>query len=150
MIRESRSALSAAIVYENLVLEANQEALRKDHSVTLPVVVAIYPAEGTFPTEHPVGIVERPWVTDKHREAASLYVEFLRDRPQQEKALRYGFRPGSQIPGIDVASVLKPEFGVNEKQPAKILRPPTAAALRLLLDTWRTERNPIASTISDH
>jgi Ca-activated chloride channel family protein len=150
MIREGRSALSAAIVYENLVLEANAEALRKDPSVKLPVVVAIYPAEGTFPTEHPVGIVQRPWVTDKHREAASQYVDFLRDRPQQEKALRYGFRPGSQNSNIDVASVLKPEFGVSEKQPAKTLRPPQAAAIRLLLETWRTERNPIAPATSDH
>ncbi len=149
MIREGRSALSAAIVYENLVLEANEAAVRKDPSVKLPVVVAIYPAEGTFPTEHPVGIVERPWVTDKHREAASLYVDFLRDRPQQEKALRYGFRPGSQNSDIDVTSVLKPEFGVNEKQPTKTLRPPTASAIRLLLEIWRTERNPIAPTTSN-
>jgi Ca-activated chloride channel family protein len=150
MIREGRSALSAAIVYENLVLEANAEAIRKDPSIMLPVLVAIYPAEGTFPTEHPVGIVERPWVTDKHREAANVYVDFLRDRPQQEKALRYGFRPQSQNPDIDVTSVLKPEFGVNDKQPTKTLHPPQAAAIRLLLETWRTERNPIVPATSSH
>ncbi len=149
MIREGPSALSAAIVYENLVLEANREALRKDPAVKLPRVVAIYPAEGTFPSEHPVGIVERPWVSEKHRAAGKLYVDYLLERPQQEKALRYGFRPSSRSADIDLKDVLKPEYGVNDKQPAKTLRPPPAAAIRRLQEIWRVERNPNARTVAD-
>ena len=40
-------------------------------------IVAIYPREGTFWSDHPAGIVEREWVTPAHREAAKVYFAFL-------------------------------------------------------------------------
>ena len=63
-------------------------------------MVAIYPKEGTFWSDHPVGIVEREWVTPAHREAAKVYIQYLLQRPQQERAITYGFRPGA----VDVPS----------------------------------------------
>src|SRR5262249_50596565 len=53
--------LSAAVLYENMVIEANTAPSKP----VLPVV-AIYPKEGTFWSDHPAGIVQRPWVTDAH------------------------------------------------------------------------------------
>jgi len=49
--------------------------------------------EGTFWSDHPVGVVEREWVTSEHREAAKIYIQYLLARPQQLKAMQYGFRP---------------------------------------------------------
>jgi Ca-activated chloride channel family protein len=141
MIRDGRSAMSAAIVYENLVIEANQAGLRDAGG--LPQVVAIYPEDGTFPCEHPVGVVLRPWVTDRQRAAAAIYVEYLLERPQQELALKYGFRPSD--PSIDTKTLLTAENGADPSQPKKILTPPQASTIRLLLDSWRKERNPRAA-----
>src|SRR5262249_36015227 len=63
--------LSAAVLYENMVIESyGQEA-----NLPFPVV-AIYPKEGTFWSDHPIGIVERPWVTAEHREAAKAYIQY--------------------------------------------------------------------------
>ncbi len=140
MFSQGPGYLSAAILYENLVIEANEEARRRNPAVELPQIVAIYPAEGTFPSEHPIGVVERPWVTDKHREAARLYIDHLMQRPQQELALHYGFRPSSSQPGIDLKRLLKPEYGVSPAQPRHLLRPPPATAIRLIQDIWRLSK----------
>ena len=71
--------LSAAVLYENMVIESYGPQYR------LPFpVVAVYPKEGTFWSDHPVGIVDREWVTAEHREAAKLYIDYLLARPQQE------------------------------------------------------------------
>src|SRR5215470_17276439 len=82
--------LSAAVLYESMVVESYAEA----DKLAFPVV-AIYPKEGTFWSDHPVGIVERDWVTPAHREAAKVYIQYLLQRSQQERAMTYGFRPGS-------------------------------------------------------
>ena len=68
--------LSASILYENLVYEENKKARDKDpaaYSKAGPKVVAIYPAEGTFSNEHPVAVVEREWVTGRHRGCPEVY-----------------------------------------------------------------------------
>ena len=78
MIDQGPSQMTAAIVYENLVIEVNRRSL------TGPVVVALYPSEGTFQSEHPVGIVNRSWVTPKHREAAEIYISYLLAPPANE------------------------------------------------------------------
>ena len=89
MIDQGPSQMTAAIVYENLVIEANRRSLKG------PLVVAVYPSEGTFQSEHPVGIVNRSWVTPKHREAAEIYINYLLDRPQQERAKRMDSGPAT-------------------------------------------------------
>jgi len=48
--------LSAAVLYENMVIESYSE-----NNLPFPVV-AVYPREGTFWSDHPIGIVEREWV----------------------------------------------------------------------------------------
>src|SRR5262249_55655775 len=78
--------LSAAVLYENMVIESYAG---KNRDLAFPVV-AIYPKEGTFWSDHPVGVVQRDWVTEEHREAAKLYVDYLVKKEQQAKALKYG------------------------------------------------------------
>jgi Ca-activated chloride channel family protein len=86
--------LSAAVLYESMVVESYSQT----NKTAFPVV-SIYPREGTFWSDHPIGVVEREWVTPEHRDAARVYIKYLLERPQQEKALTYGFRPAS----VDVA-----------------------------------------------
>src|SRR5262249_10336170 len=91
MLRDGPAALTAAIVYDSVVdKNKNRPA---DEAGQPPKVVALYPEEGTFPSEHPIGIVNRPWVTEQHRQAARVYIDYLRATAQQEEAKKYGFRP---------------------------------------------------------
>ena len=43
------------------------ESYGADPATPLPVV-AVYPKEGTFWSDHPVGIVQRDWVDDEHKQ----------------------------------------------------------------------------------
>ena len=80
--------LSAAVLYENMVIESYSAQPR----TPLPIV-AVYPKEGTFWSDHPVGLVQRDWVDAERRQAAEKYIEFLTALPQQRRALEFGFRP---------------------------------------------------------
>ena len=90
--------LSASILYENLVFEANKKAHDANPaSYGGPKVMAIYPAEGTFANEHPVAMVERPsWVTPKHRAAAKKYIDFLRSDAIQKRGSSSASDPRSR------------------------------------------------------
>jgi Ca-activated chloride channel homolog len=124
--------LSAAVLYENLVIESYSEA-------RLPFpVVAIYPKEGTLWSDHPIGIVNRDWVTSEHREAAKIYIRYLLERPQQQRAITYGFRPGA--PDIPLASPIDKAHGVDPTQPTKALEVPSVAVIDSILRRWQNDR----------
>jgi len=125
--------LSAAVLYENMVAES----YGPQYHMPFPVV-AIYPKEGTFWSDHPVGIVEREWVTLEHREAAKLYIDFLLDRPQQEAALRFGFRPAAvEVP---LAAPIDAAHGVDPKQPQTTLEVPPVEVIDSILKLWRENK----------
>ncbi len=88
MFAGGMAAFNATVLYETNVIEAANKHLATP-------IVAIYPKEGTFWSDHPIAVVQREWVTPAHQEAAKKFIRFLLDRPQQEAALRLGFRPGS-------------------------------------------------------
>jgi Ca-activated chloride channel homolog len=141
MVQEGPSVLTAAIVYENLVIEANRASANSGQPAQ---VVAIYPEEGTFPSEHPIGIVKRPWVTAKHEEAAGIYINYLRAKEQQEEAMKSGFRPYDPEM-FSLADRWKAELGVSEKKP-KDLEPPPYSAINLIRETWRETKNTAATS----
>lgn len=135
MFAAGPSTLSAAVLYENLVIEANA-AERKP---SFPVV-AIYPKEGTFWSDHPTGLVDRPWVTAQQKEAAKAYVKFLLDRPQQERAMTFGFRPAA----VEVAlgAPIDQAHGVDPKEPATTLEVPAAEVIDGAISLWRQRKKP--------
>lgn len=109
--------LSAAVLYESLVIESTSPK----YQLPFPVV-AIYPKEGTFWSDHPVGVVEREWVTPEYREAAKVYIDYLLARPQQERALALGFRPSAvEVP---LGAPIDAAHGVDPKQPQTTLEVP--------------------------
>ena len=121
--------LSAAVLYESMVIES----YGKISSMPFPVV-AIYPREGTFWSDHPVGIVNREWVTAERREAAQIYISYLLARQQQEKALSYGFRPGST--DVPVGGPIDGAHGVDPKQPVTTLEVPPADVIAAIQQQW--------------
>ena len=118
--------LSAAVLYENMVIESYDSG----DKLAFPVV-AIYPKEGTFWSDHPVGVVERDWVTPAHREAAKVYIQYLLQRPQQERAITYGFRPGAV--DVPVTTPIDQAHGVDPQEPKTTLEVPSVAVMDAIL-----------------
>jgi Ca-activated chloride channel family protein len=101
-------------------------------------VVAIYPKEGTFWSDHPAGVVEREWVTASHRDAAKIYLDYLLAKPQQEKAIPYGFRPASvEVP---LASPLDAAHGVDPKEPKTTLEVPSVDVMDAIIKLWHQSK----------
>jgi Ca-activated chloride channel homolog len=124
--------LSAAVLYESMVVESYSEA-----NLQFPVV-AIYPKEGTFWSDHPVGIVERDWVSAEHREAARTYIQYLLAKPQQERAMQYGFRPAAV--DVPLATPLDPAHGIDPKEPKTTLEVPSVEVINGLLQLWHVQK----------
>ena len=125
--------LSAAVLYENMVTEA----YTNKYSVPFPVV-AIYPKEGTFWSDHPVGVVNREWVTADKREAAKGYVDYLLAKDQQAKAIPYGFRPASTE--VALAAPIDAAHGVDPKEPQTTLEVPSVEVIDAVLKLWRQNK----------
>jgi Ca-activated chloride channel family protein len=139
MFERGPSYLSAAVLYENLIVVQETKRL-SGQSAQIPVV-AIYPKEGTFWSNHPFAVLNAPWVTPEQKEAAGLFEAFLLDKPQQLKALEYGFRPAD--PSIPLNAPLNAEHGVDTAQPKTILEIPSAAVIMGIETLWRENKKPV-------
>jgi Ca-activated chloride channel family protein len=125
--------LSAAVMYENMVIESYSPA----YQVPFPVV-AIYPKEGTFWSDHPVGVVNREWVTPEKTEAAKAYIDYLLAKPQQEKAIPFGFRPGST--DVAPAAPIDTAHGVDPREPKTTLEVPSTEVMDAVLKSWHVNK----------
>jgi Ca-activated chloride channel family protein len=56
-------------------------------------LVFIFPAKGTYWSEHPYCILEADWVTDQQKEAARIFRDYLLNRDRQTMAIDYYLRP---------------------------------------------------------
>jgi Ca-activated chloride channel family protein len=139
MFERGPSYLSAAVLYENLIVA--QETKRITGQSSQIPVVAIYPKEGTFWSNHPYAILNTAWVTAEQKDAAQLFEAFLLDKPQQLKALEYGFRPAD--PSIPLTSPLDAEHGVDVSQPQTILEVPSASVIEGVQSLWRETKKPV-------
>ncbi len=125
--------LSAAVLYESSVIES----YGGDYHTPFPVV-AIYPKEGTFWSDHPVGVVEREWVTPDKREAAKIYIDYLLAKEQQQKAIPFGFRPGSV--DVQLAAPIDEAHGVDPKEPKTTLEVPSTDVIDATLKLWHANK----------
>src|SRR5215831_5770932 len=124
--------LSAAVLYENMVIESYSQ-----NNLPFPIV-AVYPKEGTFWSDHPIGIVEREWVTPERRDAAKQYIQYLLQKPQQEKAITYGFRPGSV--DVPLTSPIDTAHGVDPQEPKTTLEVPAVPVIDAILNLWQQKK----------
>lgn len=138
MIMGGPPYLSAAVLYENLVIESYDTA--KYPTRSLPIV-AIYPKEGTFWTDHPFAML--PWTRDddERRQAAQAYQDFLLDEEQQELALRFGFRPIDQR--VSLAGYISPERGVDPNQPTALIEVPDASVIEAVRTAWSQNKKRV-------
>jgi Ca-activated chloride channel family protein len=127
------SYLSAAVLYENLVIES----YGKPTSAPFPIV-AVYPSEGTFWSDHPYAVLDAPWVGVAERDAADVFLKFLKQRPAQERAQALGFRPAD--PAIPTGAPIDAAHGVDPKQPQTLLEVPGAPVIDKLLAVWQKSK----------
>lgn len=132
MLERGPGYISAAVLYENLVVESRTDPSKNLHGMPL---VSLYPVEGTFWSDHPYAVVDAPQTGPKEREAAKLFLDFLKARPQQEAALQYGFRPGD--PAIPMGAPLDAAHGVDPTQPQTLLEVPDGPTLEAVLALWQ-------------
>jgi Ca-activated chloride channel family protein len=138
LVANGPSYLSAAVLYESVVIDSYSKNPAQP-------LVAIYPKEGTFWSDHPVGIVQRPWVTPEKQEGAKIYIDYLLSQPTQEKALAYGFRPS--LPEIPLAAPFDAAHGVDPKEPTTVLEEPSAEILNATLALWKQKKKASAVTL---
>jgi Ca-activated chloride channel family protein len=133
MLSRGPAYLSAAVLYENLVIESYS----KSTGAPFPIV-ALYPTEGTFWSDHPYAVLDAEWVGPEERDAADVFLKFLKAKPAQERALALGFRPGD--PSIAIASPIDADHGVDPKQPQTLLEVPDGPTLDKLLAIWQNTK----------
>jgi Ca-activated chloride channel family protein len=149
MVARGPSYLSAAVLYENLVIEsygpgASPEAAPRPKA-DLPLV-AIYPREGTFWSDHPFCVLgEAPWVTGDQKKGAALLLAWLKRPEAQQRAVALGFRPVD--PSVAVGAPIDAAHGADPKQPQTLLELPSAATMQALLDVWREVKKPSDVTL---
>jgi Ca-activated chloride channel family protein len=134
--------LSAAVLYENLVVES---ALDPRYASKPFPVVAIYPKEGTFWADHPYAILNLPQVTPEIREAAEAFRTFLLSTERQRIALqRFGFRPAD--PSVPLGPPLDAAHGIDPAQPKNVLPNPPVAVTRRIIDSFEGVKRPVVVT----
>jgi Ca-activated chloride channel homolog len=97
-------------------------------------LVALYPKEGTFWHEHPMGIVNANWVTEEQRTAASVFVDFVLTEANQARIMEQGFRPAN--PNVEIGYPFVRENGVTPEGPATILDVPDPEVIVAIQQNW--------------
>ena len=138
MFTKGPNYLSAAVMYESLVVEANEG--KKYPHLPYPVV-AIYPVEGTFYSDHPFVIPQANWITPAKKTSALAFRDFLLDPHQQTKALQYGFRPANS--NIAAGAPIDSNHGVDPRQPQSILQVPSADVIQAIQSSWEQQRRKV-------
>ncbi len=140
MLARGPAYLSAAVLYENSVVESYAQS-KSDN----PPLVAVYPREGTFWSDHPYAVLNAPWVTPDAKQGAELFLARLKARPAQERALALGFRPGDT--SLPVSAPIDEAHGCDAKQPQTLLTVPPADVLKRLLVVFREVKKPSDVTL---
>jgi Ca-activated chloride channel family protein len=109
-----------------------------------PRLVAVYPKEGTFVSNHPFAVVKRDWVDADEEEGAKRYFEYLMSPPVQAQALPYGFRPGAAL-DIDPEIYAKVWNDNNGTKPFdtvhRFLAAPSGQVVKAARDAFRAIKN---------
>jgi Ca-activated chloride channel family protein len=140
MLDTGPAYMSACVTYENLVIES----YAKQTAAPFPLV-AVYPVEGTFWSDHPYSILDADWVTADDKAAAQQFLAFLKTKPMQQRALALGFRPADS--SIAIGAPIDAPHGVDAKQPETLLDLPQGEVLAHLLEVWRQNKKSASVTI---
>lgn len=134
MVLYGPSKYDVVVSYENLAIQHIPNAQGRWGNLRV-----FYPAQ-TMWSNHPVAILNGAWVTPEQRAAAQTLIAFLRDKPEQRRALALGFRPANpEVPVLstDGASPFKAAeaFGLRA-DPGSVVEPPPGPVIRNMMELW--------------
>jgi ABC-type Fe3+ transport system substrate-binding protein len=134
MLRFGPSKYDIALVYESLAIS------QLEHAQGRWANLHIYYPPVTVWSDHPVAILDAPWVTPAQRAAAEKVVAFLRGRGAQSAALRFGFRPADPTVPIKTPDGANPftkmaHHGLSFELPPAV-EPADGPVVRNLLMMW--------------
>lgn len=136
LLNQSQRTLDAFVAQEALVVRFNRQARGEK-------LVALYPREGTLWMDHPLALLEGPWLTQDHRRAFKEFSDFLRTPPLQRIVLQEGYRPADLGISLDDAdSQIKTANGVDPAQPQTLLPTPSYGVLESLRNAWMLLKRP--------
>ncbi len=138
MVRFGPSKYDIAVVYESLAISELANAAGRWGKLKV-----YYPAT-TIWSDHPIAVLNAPWVTPEQHAAGVQLVTFLKSHAIQERALRFGFRPAEPSVPLKSADADNPftrlaEYGVKADVPP-VAEPPDASVIRNLLTLWSRTR----------
>ncbi len=97
-------------------------------------LVALYPSDGTFWHEHPMGIVSADWTTQEQRDAARVFVNYVLTPDVQRAIMAQGFRPANPDVPLDFPFVA--ENGIDPNQPSAVLDVPAPEVIAAIQQSW--------------
>ena len=130
-------AIDCFTVYESVVISNSETASQKwgDN------LVAVYPEDGTLLSDHPLIILDAPWVNEYQKFAASQYLYYLLQEDVQDTAQDYGFRPAN--PGVPLnEAVFSEQNGVAFEINVPTYRPLSGESMENLFTIWPSVKNP--------
>ena len=110
--------------------------------------MAIYPAEGTLWTDHPLALLaldgeEGSSVTDNQQLTFGRFADYLAEPASQRKLLAAGYRPADLSMALDGPD--SPFTGsdyVDWRQPQTTLQMPSPAVVEVVQNVWRYAKRP--------
>ncbi|OUC08119.1 hypothetical protein RY27_10895 [Litorilinea aerophila] len=142
LAQEGRSFLDAFVGQEQVVIDWN----RRQRGERL---VAIYPAEGTLWTDHPLALLElgnKPHelsVTENQRLTFQAFAQFLRSQESQLALLAAGYRPADlSIPLDGPGSPFANTDAVDWRQPQTTLQMPPPSVVNVVRNVWYYTKRP--------
>jgi Ca-activated chloride channel family protein len=138
---EGRNFLDAFVAQERVVIDWNQ---RQDGER----LVAIYPAEGTLWTDHPLALLElgsgnETAVTANQRLTYAAFADFLTAPETQQALLAAGYRPADLSIALDgPGSPFAGSDAVDWREPQTTLQMPSPAVVDVVQNTWYYTKRP--------
>ena len=138
MVLKGPSGFDALMVYESVAIDFLQSAEGRWDALHV-----VYPKCNLW-NDNPYYILNTPWTTPAHQQAAETFLKFLMSARIQTRALNHGFRPGN--PEVSLKGANSP-FVLYEKNGLKVDIPemcelPNAEVIDNLQQVWLRNAMP--------
>lgn len=140
--QEGRDFLDLFVAQERVVIDWNRQHPNDR-------LIALYPAEGTLWTDHPLALLElgqregEVAVTANQRRTFQAFSEFLTSETAQRHLLAAGYRPADlSIPLEGAGSPFAGADAVDWRQPQTTLQMPPAEVVDVVRDYWYYTKRP--------
>ncbi|MFZ5891083.1 MAG: extracellular solute-binding protein [Myxococcota bacterium] len=134
MVLYGPSKYDVVVTYENLAIQHIPNAQGRWGNLRV-----FYPSQ-TMWSSHPIAVLQGDWVTAGQRAAAQTLIAFLREKPEQQRALALGFRPANPEVNVLGENADSPfqraqAFGVRTDLGSVVEAPP-GPVVRNLMEMW--------------